>query len=91
MWCSTRISIGTNIIFDLYINDLPSVTNYFNFRLLADDSNLFHTFPAGEVEIDGNEVNDNIQKLQDWCVANKLTINSMKTNFMLISSRRGKP
>ena len=77
-------------LFLIYINDLPSVTNYFNFRLFADDSNLFHTFPAGQVEINANEVNNNIKKVQDWCVANKLTINSMKTNFMLISSRRRK-
>ena len=70
-------------LFLLYINDLPSVSNYFNFRLFADDSNLFHTFPAGQDEIDVNEVNINIKKIQEWCVANKLTINSMKTKFML--------
>ena len=31
-------------LFLIYINDLPTVTNYFNFRLFADDSNIFHTF-----------------------------------------------
>ena len=31
-------------LFLLYINDLPSSTDYFQFRLFADDSNIFHTF-----------------------------------------------
>ena len=77
-------------LFLIYINDLPTVTDYFNFRLFADDSNLFHTFSADQGEIDVNEVNNNIQKIHKWCTANKLTINSMKTNFMLICSRRKK-
>ena len=35
-------------LFLIYINDLPTVTDYFNFRLFADDSNLFHTFSADQ-------------------------------------------
>ena len=77
-------------LFLLYINDLPSVSNFFNFRLFADDSNLFHTFPADRTEIDANEINININKIQEWCIANKLTINSLKTKFMMIGSRRRK-
>ena len=33
-------------LFLLYINDLPNSTSFFNFRLFADDSNLFHTSNA---------------------------------------------
>ena len=75
-------------LFLIYINDLPSATDYFNFRLFADDSNLFHTFPAGQSDIDVNEINVNIGKVAKWCMANKLTINSAKTKFMLIGSKR---
>ena len=75
-------------LFLLYINDLPSATDYFNFRLFADDSNLFHTFPPGQTDINADEVNINIKKVNEWCVANRLTINSMKTKFMMIGSRR---
>ena len=44
-------------LFLVYINDLPCCTNYFNFRLFADDSNICHTFDDNQIEIDVNEVN----------------------------------
>jgi len=75
----------------VYINDLSLVTDFFNFRLFADDSNLFHTFSARQHCIDVHEVNTNLELVQEWCFANRLTINSTKTNFMLLSSRRMRP
>ena len=87
MWCPARFSVRANVVLTV-LNDLPSATDYFNFRLFADDSNLFHTFPPGQTGINANEVNINIKKVNEWCVANRLTINSMKTKFMMIGSRR---
>ena len=71
----------------LYINDLPSSTKYFEFRLFADDSNLFHTFDKRQKEIDMNEVNVKFLEVQKWCFVNKLTINLKKTNYMLIKGQ----
>ena len=59
---------------------MPVATRYLNFRLFADDSNLFHTFPEGQKEIDMTEVNTNLQMVSDWCNANKLTINLQKND-----------
>ena len=75
-------------LFLIYINDLPRSTNYFNFRLFADDSNIFHTYDASRTEIDINEVNEQLNEVQKWCNANKLTINLKKTNYMFIKSKR---
>ena len=75
-------------LFLLYINDLPQSTNFFNFRLFADDSNLFHTFDAGQTEINMCRVNGDLNKVQTWCHANKVTINLKKTNYMLIKGKR---
>ena len=33
-------------LFLIYINDLPASSEYFTFKIFADDTNLFHTFPA---------------------------------------------
>ena len=79
-------SILGPLLFLIYINDIPSSSNYFNFKLFADDSNLFHsfaskTFPTLETET-------NIEKVNNWCLANKLTINNEKTNYMIFSSAR---
>ena len=71
-------------LFLLYINDLPNSTDYFQFRLFADDSNLFHTFPKGKTEIVMKEVNEQLKEVQTWCIVNKLTINLKKTNYMVI-------
>ena len=62
-------------LFLLYINDLPNSTDFFNFRLFADDSSIFHKFNAGQKEIDMEQVNIHLTKIQDWCNANKVTVN----------------
>ena len=75
-------------LFLVYINDLPDCTNYFSFRLFADDSNLFHTFPTGQFTVDMDEVNIHLKKVSHCCNANKLTINLSKTNYMIMSGSR---
>ena len=57
-------------LFLLYINDLPSSTDYFQFRLFADDSNIFHTFPKCQKEIDMNDVSEKLKEVQNWCIVN---------------------
>ena len=77
-------------LFLLYINDLPNSTDFFEFRLFADDSNLFHSFPPG-VCIDLCMVNTHLNDVVKWCQANKLTINCSKTNYIIFSGRRASP
>ena len=55
----------------IYINDLPNATNFFNFRLFADDSNLCHTFEIGQTNIDMRDVNIELHKVQQWCMQTK--------------------
>ena len=75
-------------LFLIYINDLPNSSDFFNFRLFADDSNLFHTFQTGQTDIDMHEVSKELYKVQKWCYANKVTINLSKSNYMIIKSKR---
>ena len=77
-------------LFLMYINDLPKSSTYFNFRLFADDSNLFHTFKSDESNIDLFEISRNLKAVTAWCNANKLTINTDKTKYMLFKNRRRK-
>ena len=67
----------------MYINDLPNSSTYFNFRLFADDSNLFHTFQPDECNIDLTVVSRKIRNVIAWCDSNKLTINVNKTKYVL--------
>ena len=75
-------------LFLIYINDLPNSTSFFNFRLFADDSNIFHTFDADQREIDMDNINWHLGKVQEWCHSNKVTINLKKTSYMIIKSKR---
>ena len=77
-------------LFLIYINDLPNSSTYFNFRLFADDSNLFHTFPPDKSNIDLTVVSRKIRDVVVWCNSNKLTINVDKTKYVLFKSRRRK-
>ena len=70
--------------------DLPNSTSYFNFRLFANDSNLFHTFNRNERNINLADVSKSLQDVISWCNSNKLTININKTKFMIFKSRRRK-
>ena len=67
---------------------MPNSSNFFNFRLFADDSNLFHTFETGQTDIDMHEVSKELFNVQKWCYANKVTINLSKSNYMIIKSKR---
>ena len=75
-------------LFLLYINDLPQSTTYFDFRLFADDSNIFHSFPPSQTKIRLSEITDHLLYVTKWCDANKITINIKKTNVMVIQPRR---
>ena len=75
-------------LFLLYINDLPQSSTYFDFRLFADDSNIFHSFPPCQTIIRLSEITYHLLSVTKWCDANKITINIKKTNFMIIQPRR---
>ena len=75
-------------LFLLYINDLPSSTNFFQFRMFADDTNMFHTFDREQKEINMSYINDRLMEVHQWCIGNKLTINLKKTNYMFIKGQR---
>ena len=67
-----------------HINDLPECLNQVTSRLFADDTNLT---VAGET-IDEVELamNNDLARIKEWLLANKLSLNVAKTEFMLIGS-----
>ena len=63
---------------------LPQSTTYFDFRLFADDSNIFHSFPPpppSQIKVRLFEITDHLLYVTKWCDANKITINIKKTNL----------
>ena len=70
--------------FLIYLNDLPECLNQATPRLFADDTNLT---VAGESiqEIELN-MNSDLTCINEWLLANKLSLNVAKTEFVLIGS-----
>ena len=81
---------GSNLgplFFKLYINDLPSSTD-FTTVLFADDTTL-HIKAENEQKLI-EKVNIELEKIGEWFSANKFTLHPDKTRFMVFSGDRSK-
>ena len=74
-------SILAPMLFLLYINDLTNVSSFFMPILFSDDTNIFCT--GIDLKNMIRQVNEELAKIYAWVNANKLSLNSDKTNFML--------
>jgi putative NIF3 family GTP cyclohydrolase 1 type 2 len=76
-------------LFIMYINDICNVSNKLKFILFADDTNIFYS----HVNLDNlvSIVNDELKKLYDWFAVNKLSLNLLKTNYMLFKKSNTEP
>ena len=78
-------SILGPLLFLLYINDLPHCLKKKKPRLFADDTNL--TASANSMTDLEAAVNSDLGNLRKWLIANKLSLNVAKTEFILIASK----
>ena len=74
------------LLFLLYINDIPLSSNILNFRLFADDTSLLYSH--NNLSILESIVNTELIKVSNWLIANKLTLNTSKSNFLIIHPRQ---
>ena len=79
-------SIIGPLLFLVYINDLPNCLGDGFPRMFADDINIsFSSENLSELE---NVINSSLINLNKWLIANKLSLNIAKTEFMVIGSRQ---
>ena len=77
-------SILGPVLFLLYVNDLPNASN-FETILFADDTNLH----LSHISINSlqSRVQQEMMKVIEWMISNKLTLNYKKSCYMLISKK----
>ena len=73
---------GSNLgplLFLIYVNDLPNCLSFSNANLFADDTNL--TTSGISVEVVQGRLNEDMEKVHRWLLANKLTLNIKKNRI----------
>ena len=69
------------LLFLIYINDLPNISNVLNFFLFADDTNIY--YEADTLDNLEKVINKELKKLRVWLIVNRLSLNIEKTNFVI--------
>ena len=74
------------LLFLLYINDLPNVSEKLNFFLFADDTNIY--YESNDLQNLEKVVNNELKHLSLWLKVNRLSLNINKTNFVIFHSNQ---
>ena len=69
------------LLFLLYINDLPNISEKLKFYLFADDTNIY--LESDKLHILEKTMNKELEKLHEWLCINRLSLNISKTNFVI--------
>jgi hypothetical protein len=78
-------SILGPLLFLIYINDLPNSLEYSSTRLFADDTIL--TVSGKSIQDVEVAINHDLTNVKQWLSANRLSLNLVKTEYLLIGSR----
>ena len=84
MWSPTRIYSGP-LFFLIYINDLSTVSEACLPISFADDTNIFIT--GRNIDVMCQQLNDDLGKIQEWLCSNTLSLNVLKTHYMIFTPR----
>ena len=74
------------LLFLLYKNDLPNCLMHSQPIMYADETSI--TYASNDVEEIERCVNIDLDRIRIWFAANKLTLNTTNTEFLLIGSRQ---
>ena len=80
-------SILGTLLFIIYMNDLPNASRLFKCIIYADDTtliaNLNDFYAKHDSGLNINILNDELEKRSYWLLVNKLSLNKLKSKFML--------
>ncbi|CAB4032478.1 Hypothetical predicted protein [Paramuricea clavata] len=78
-------SILGPLLFLIYINDLPNCLQHSTARMFADDTNI--TVSGKSIKEAEVAVNVDLNNIREWLLSNRLSLNLVKTEYLLIGSR----
>ena len=77
-------SILGPLLFILYINDITKTSKLLEFILFADDTTILYSDPDLKNKVD--LINKELEEVNNWFKANKLSVNASKTNCMVLGT-----
>ena len=75
-------------LFNIYINDLPTVPESCTLESYVNDSKLFLSFQVKDSLDVATQVNDDLKRVAFWCSQNSLLINLTKTKVLVVGTRQ---
>ena len=72
------------LLFLIYINDLPNISEVLHFYLFADDTNIY--YEAETIKKLETVINMELRKLDTWLIVNRLSLTIAKTKFLVFHS-----
>jgi retron-type reverse transcriptase len=79
-------SILGPLLFLIYVNDISNASSLLHFIMFADDTTVFMSNKSIDVLV--KTINVELKFVGEWFKANKLSLNLVKTNFILFCSKR---
>ena len=85
-----KSSIFGHLLFVMYTTPLSTLISSMslNHHFYADDTQLFLSFHPSEFNSDITHLQNALQQISSWMTANLLTLNSSKTEFLLIGLKQ---
>ena len=75
-------------LFNIYLNDLPTIPNFGDLESYVDDSKLYLSFPIKYVNEVMQKINEDLSKITAWCCHNSLLINPDKTKVLVLGTHK---
>ena len=79
-------SILGPLLFILYVNDILNTSTILEFVLFADDTTI--TYSHNNIVSKIDLINNELREVNNWFRANKLSVNSSKTNYMVLGTKQ---
>ena len=79
-------SILGPLLFLFYINDISNASNFLKCILFADDSNFYASH--ADINLLLSRMNEEMKNIHTWITSNKLTINLVKTHYVIFHRKR---
>ena len=73
-------------LFNIYINDLPSIPKVGSLECYVDDLQLYLSFPVRNTPLSADQLTEDLRNIAAWCCKNSLLINPEKTKLLVLGT-----